>query len=60
MRGALLGAGNPEVRLMPAKDVKAYLKRNWNNAADERAICEAVRRPSMRFARIKTAEERGS
>src|SRR5499427_2098476 len=33
-----------EVRLMPAKDVKAYVKRNKNDAADARAICEAVRR----------------
>jgi hypothetical protein len=32
------------VRLMPAKDVKAYLKRNKNDAADAAAICEAVRR----------------
>src|ERR1700686_247544 len=33
-----------EVRLMPAKDVKAYVKRNKNDAADAEAICEAVRR----------------
>ena len=32
------------VRLMPAKDVKAYVKRNKNDAADAEAICEAVRR----------------
>jgi len=32
-----------EVRLMPAKDVKAYIKRNKNDAADAEAICEAVR-----------------
>jgi transposase len=32
-----------EVRLMPAKDVKAYVKRNKNDAADAEAICEAVR-----------------
>jgi transposase len=30
-----------EVRLMPAKDVKAYVKRNKNDAADAGAICEA-------------------
>ena len=29
------------VRLMPAKDVKAYVKRNKNDAADAAAICEA-------------------
>src|SRR5271169_3604360 len=48
-----------EVRLMPAKDVKAYLKRNKNDAADAEAICEAVRRPTMRFVRIKSAEQQG-
>src|SRR5215510_10479025 len=48
-----------EVRLMPAKDVKAYLKRNKNDAADAGATCEAVRRPTMRFVQIKTAEQQG-
>jgi transposase len=38
-----------QVRLMPAKDVKAYVKRNKNDAADAEAIREAVRRPTMRF-----------
>ena len=28
------------VRLMPAKDVKAYVKRNKNDTADAEAICE--------------------
>jgi transposase len=48
-----------EVRLMPAKDVKAYVKRGKNDAADAEAICEAVRRPTMRFVRIKSAEQQG-
>jgi transposase len=48
-----------EVRLMPAKDVKAYVKRNKNDAADAEAICEAVRRPTMRFVSIKTVEQQG-
>src|SRR6202171_5757965 len=48
-----------EVRLMPAKDVKAYVKRNKNDAADAEAICEAVRRPTMRFVGIKSAEQQG-
>jgi transposase len=48
-----------EVRLMPAKDVKAYVKRNKNDAADAEAICEPVRRPTMRFVRIKSAEQQG-
>jgi transposase len=46
-----------EVRLMPAKDVKAYVKRNKNDAADAEAICEAVRRPTMRFVQVKSAEQ---
>jgi len=44
---------------MPAKDVKAYVKRHKNDAADVEAICEAVRRPTMRFVRIKSAEQQG-
>ena len=48
-----------QVRLMPAKDVKAYVKRNKNDAADAEAICEAVRRPTMRFVQIKSAEQQG-
>src|ERR1044072_2066033 len=48
-----------EVRLMPAKDVKAYIKRNKNDAADAEAICEAVRRPTMRFVPVKSAEQQG-
>jgi transposase len=46
-----------KVRLMPAKDVKAYVKRNKNDAADAEAICEAVRRPTMRFVQVKSAEQ---
>src|SRR6202166_122551 len=49
----------PQVRLMPAKDVKAYVKRNKNDAADAEAICEAVRRPTMRFVEVKSAEQQG-
>src|SRR5258705_13206815 len=48
-----------EIRLMPAKDVKAYVKRNKNDAADAAAICEAVRRPTMRFVGIKSADQQG-
>src|SRR5438876_2580902 len=46
-----------KVRLMPAKDVKAYVKRNKNDAADAEAICEAVRRPTMRFVQVKSAAQ---
>jgi transposase len=42
---------------MPARDVKPYVKRNKNDAADAEAICEAVRRPTMRFVLVKSAEQ---
>lgn len=48
-----------EVRLMPARYVKPYVKRNKNDAADAEAICEAVTRPSMRFVEVKTPEQQG-
>ena len=46
-------------RVMPAKDVKAYVKRNKNDAADAEAICEAARRPTVRFVQIKSTEQQG-
>jgi len=46
-----------EVRMMPARYVKAYVKRNKNDAADAEAICEAVTRPTMRFVPIKTPKQ---
>ena len=49
-----------EVRLMPAQYVKAYVKRNKNDAADAEAICEAVGRPTMRFVPVKTAEQQAA
>jgi hypothetical protein len=45
------------VKLMPSAYVKAYVKRNKNDAADAEAICEAVARPSMRFVPVKDAEQ---
>lgn len=44
------------VKLMPPAYVKAYVKRNKNDAADAEAICEAVTRPTMRFVAIKSAD----
>ena len=49
-----------EVRLMPAQYVKAYVKRNKNDAADAAAICEAVVRPTMRFVPVKTADQQAA
>ena len=45
-----------EVKLMPPAYVKAYVKRNKNDAADAEAICEAVTRPTMRFVPVKSAD----
>ena len=40
--------------------MKAYVKRNKHDAADAEAIFEAVRRPSMRFVPLKTAEQQSA
>jgi transposase len=49
-----------QVRLMPPSYVKAYVKRQKNDAADAAAICEAVARPSMRFVAVKTPEQQAT
>ncbi len=49
-----------EVRLIPPSYVKAYVRRNKNDAADAAAICEAVSRPSMRFVTIKTIDQQAA
>jgi transposase len=52
-----IGKFGHEVKLMPPRYVKPYVKRNKNDAADAEAICEAVTRPTMRFVPIKTVEQ---
>ncbi len=46
-----------EVKLMSPQFVKPYVKTNKNDAADAEAICEAVRRPNMRFVSMKNIEQ---
>ena len=46
-----------EVRLIPPQYVKPFVKTNKNDASDAEAICEALIRPTMRFAPIKSAEQ---
>jgi transposase len=46
-----------DVRLMPASYVKPYVKRGKTDAVDAEAICEAVRRPTMRFVELKTEDQ---
>src|SRR6266851_5327614 len=41
------------VKLIPPAYVKAYVRRQKNDAADAAAICEAVGRPSMRFVAVR-------
>ena len=48
------------VRLIPPIYVKAYVKRQKNDAADAAAICEAVTRPTMRFVPVKTEEQQAT
>lgn len=52
---ALIRLGH-DVRLMPPAYVKAYVRRQKNDAADAAAICEAVTRPSMRFVPVRSVE----
>jgi len=49
-----------DVRLMPPGYVKPYVKRSKHDAADAEAVCEAVRRPSMRFVPVKTLEQQSA
>lgn len=46
-----------DVRIMPAAYVKPYVKRGKTDAVDAEAICEAVRRPTMRFVELKTEDQ---
>lgn len=46
-----------EVRLIPPQYVKPFVKTNKNDAADAEAICEALVRPTMRYAAVKSAEQ---
>jgi transposase len=52
----LQGFGH-QVKLLPPKYAKAYVKRGKNDAADAEALCEAMSRPTMRFVAAKTAEQ---
>jgi len=46
-----------DVRLMSPQFVKPYVKSNKNDSVDAEAVCEAVRRPNMRFVPIKGIEQ---
>ena len=49
-----------DVRLIPPAYVKPFVKRHKNDAADAEAICEAARRPNMRFVAVKSEEQQAA
>lgn len=52
-----LAALGHDVRIVPARFVKPYIKSNKNDLIDAEAIAEAVSRPTMRFVEVKTEEQ---
>ena len=55
-----IGRLGHDARLMPPAYVKAYVRRQKNDAADAAAICEAVTRPSMRFVTVRSLENQAT
>ena len=55
-----LQAFGHDVRLIPPQYVKPFVKTNKNDAVDAEAICEALARPTMRFAQTKTTEQQSA
>ena len=55
--GREIGELGHEVKIMPPRYVKAYVKRQKNDASDAEAIREAASRPTMRFVAVKTEEQ---
>ena len=49
-----LGKLGHQVKLMPASYVKPFVKRNKTDGRDAEGCCEAVKRPSMRFVKVKS------
>lgn len=48
-----------EVRLIPTKFVRPFVKTNRTDAADAAAIWEAAQRPGMRFVPVKSEQQPG-
>jgi transposase len=55
--GRTLGAYGHDVQLIAAKFVRPFVRNNKNDFADAEALCEAARRPNMRYVGIKTVEQ---
>ncbi len=58
--GREIGKLGHEVRLIPPADVKPFVERQKNDAADAEAICEAALRPTMRFVPVKSEATQGA
>ncbi len=52
-----LQAFGHQVRIVPAQFVKPFVKSQKNDTIDAEAIAEAVTRPTMRFAQVRTVEQ---
>jgi len=55
--GREIGRLGHSVQLIPPAYVKAYVKRQKNDAADAEAICEAASRLTMSFVAVKTVDQ---
>jgi len=55
--GRILTGYGHQVRLIPARFVRPFVKSNKNDYVDAEAIAEAVQRPTMRFVPIKTEDQ---
>lgn len=53
----VIGSFGHEVRLMAPQFVRPYVKGQKNDVQDAAGICEAVRRPEMRFVPQKSVEQ---
>ena len=58
--GRLLGSFGHEVKLIPAQHAKRYVKRGKNDAADAKALCEAMSRPDMLFVPVKSQDRQAA
>lgn len=55
--GRALAAQGHRIRLMSPEYVRPYVKAQKNDDRDAEAIAEAATRPTMRFVKLKTAEQ---
>ena len=58
--GRCLQALGHDVRLIPAAQVKPFVRRNKTDARDAAAICAALGRPDIRAVRVKTVQQQAA